>query len=303
MAEGDGPPAATGGVAHESPSDRIAVLEISDDSLEECSVVAGRLCGDDIRVVCVAAGDTDRVRGFLLREGIADLLPAGQPQRLVESVAAVGDGVAEPVGTFIALDDCAPRLRIMRSVAERFGFGLRAVGSVEDFFAVLGNDCAATFVNLGAAGFEINRFIRMSHACGKVKLVPFIPYKDACEGIFVHEMISGLNRLTRVILSCGEMLSFLAGMLFRKALVGPIDDLARVLRYPDSAVFARESFSRLYYTLGMDAFEMDNVLGEEDHARMRGTVARMQRALVKADGVRWLIREAGRAPTCGVSGV
>ncbi len=302
VADGIAPTAATGYGMRESPPDRVAVIEISDDSLEECSLEARRLCGSGIRVVCIAAGDTDRVRGFLLREGIADLLPAGQTQRLVESVAAMEDGAAEAGGSFIALDDCAARLRIMRSVAERFNFEFRAVGGIDEFFAVLGNECAATFVNLGAAGFEINRFIRLSHACGKVKLAPFIPYKDACEGIFVHEMISGLNRLTRVILSPEEMLSFMVGMLFRKSIVGPMDDLARALRYPDSAVFARESFGRLYFTLGMEAFELAHVLGDEDHARMRGSVSRMQRALVKADGVRWLVRETGRVPTCGVSG-
>lgn len=288
--------------AYVKPTDRVAVVEISNDSLEACSATLGALRGEGVRVLCVAAEGTERVRGFLLKEGIADLLPAAQPGRLVESVASMEGWDAEPRGVFVALDECAARLRIMRSVSERFGFELRVVGTIDDFFAAFDGVCAATFVNLGAAGFEINRFIRMSHAHGRVKLVPLIPYKDACDGVFVHEMISGLNRLARVILSPEEMLSFLAGMLFRKEILGPMDDLALALCYPDSAAFARESFGRLYYTLGMDAFELANLLGDEDHSRMRGMVARMQRALVKADGVRWLIRETGRVPTCGATG-
>ncbi len=300
--DGDAPPADERDEECGGEPERIAILEISDDILEAGADVAGRAQRRGAGIVCVAPLDTDRVRDFLLKEGIADLFPTGQARRLVESVMAMEGRAAEPRGFFVALDECAARIRIIRSVVERFGFELRAVRSIEDFFAALGDDCAASFVNLGSPGFEINRFIRMSHACGKVKLVPFIPYKDACEGIFVHEVISGLNRLARVILSPEEMLSFLAGMLFRKEMVGPVDELARVLRYPDSAAFARESFGRLYYTLGIDAFELANVLGDEDHTRMRGTVARMQRALMKADGVRWLIRETRRVPTCGVTG-
>lgn len=286
----------------EGPADRIAVVEVADDILDAVVEAVRRMMDEGVRVVCVASADTARVRAFLLEEGVADLLPTAQPDRLVESIMAMEECVEEERGSFVVLDDRRERVRIMRSLAERFGYRLSAVVTLDDYFAAFGRDRAASFVNLGAAGFEIGAFIRRAHACGNMKLAPFIPYKDASDGIFVHEVVSGLNRLTKVILSPEEMLSFLAGMLFRKEISSPLDDLARTLGYPDCAGFARESFGKLCFSLGMAAFDLDNVLGDMHHARMRAAVARMRRALVKADGVRWLVREPVKLPTCGAGG-
>jgi len=286
----------------DGPAERVAVLEIGDDSLDTAVEAVRRMRERGARVVCVASADTARVRGFLLGEGVADLLPAAQPRRLVESVMAMEEYVDDERGSFVVLDDRRERVRIMRSVAERFGYRLSAVVTLDDYFAAFGRDRAASFVNLGASGFEISAFVRRAHACGNMKLAPFIPYKDACDGIFVHELISGLNRLTKVILSPEEMLSFLVGMLFRKEIAVPLDDLALALGYPDCAGYARESFGKLCFSLGMGAFELANVLGDTHHARMRAAAARMQRALVKTDAVRWLVREPVKVPTCGARG-
>ena len=282
--------------------ERIAIIEIADGSLDTAAETAGRMMGEGARVLCLARADTPAVRGFLFEAGIADLFTADRPRELVESVAAPAEPSDGERGVFVMLDDRGARVRIMRSVAGRFGYGLRSVVTVEEFFEELEADFTASFVNLGASGFNINGFIRRSHSNGRIKLAPFMAYKDTREGIFVNEVISGLNRLTKVILSPEEMFGFVTGMLFRKEIVGPLDEISLILGYPESAGFARESFGRLCFSLGMGAFEMANVLNEADHARMRNAVERMRRALAKSNGIRWLVRDVEKLPTCGAGG-
>jgi hypothetical protein len=201
---------------------------------------------------------------------------------------------------FVALEDSANRIGLMRSIVERFGCSLLPAGSADDFFAELsrGGECWAV-ANLGAQDFDPGAFVRRWLSCSDHRRVPFIPYKDMREGLFVHEVITGLNRIARVILSPEELYSLLVNVLFRGEIFPLADRLNKSIEFTSFMDFAGDPLSRAFFGLGMEAYSLENLLNHDGYRGLSGTVERLGTAMVKAEGLRWLAMDARSGPTCG----
>lgn len=287
--------------------DSFVVVDVAEDNAENLRRILSCLTAKNLRVVAVGGPVSETTQSLLLAEGVADYLRGDDPARLARYLRVLQNPLetrASQRDGFIILEDDAVRRAVFRAIIGRYGYAVEMVSTIDDFFrCVNGAEHVAALVNLGAAGFDVSRFVRGAHACAKIKQLPVVPYKDAKEGIFVHEMTSGLNRITRVILSPDEAYSFLVNMLFRGELFPCAGVFNGEIKLDEHAAFMREPFQRIFYTMGVDVFTMENIVGDTDYDRMVSCVDSLRRACVRVDGLRWLVKNNHKVATCGVPGV
>ncbi len=280
-----------------------ALVEPGDDPGTDSAAALLRLQQAGARVIIMSNTPPDGMRAFLFQRGLPDLLPLEAASRAPEIVTAMDARPAAPRGSFALLESVAPRAALLRAVIERFGYEAVPCAGADELFSLIQNaDFQGVLFSLGTPGLDLAAFIRKALAGGDARRVPFYPYKDMHEGLFVHEIISGLNRIARVIMSPAELLSHLANLLFRKELFTLTDRLNRTIEFTGNIQFVRESPARIYHTMGMDLFSMGNALSDEAHGPLCDIVSEVRSLLLKSEGLRWLGIDAVKKPTCGPGG-
>ena len=66
-------------------------------------------------------------------------------------------------------------------------------------------DIQFILINSGMDNLDFPSLVKKSLSRVEMRKHPVIAYKDMTKGIFVHEVATGLNRLTKVILNIQEL--------------------------------------------------------------------------------------------------
>lgn len=261
-----------------------------------------RLRADKMRVIGVAGKINDPVKKLLMAEGVADCFSSIDVDGLVRHVALAHGQVLGGEEYLLVLDEAASRQGIIQSIAERFSFHTRFVSKADEFFDAARQLPSLAVVNIGSPGFSVGAFVKRWMADSELKKVPCLPCKDMDEGLFVHELVSGLNRIARAILSPEELYSFLLVMLFRREIAPLVERLARLVDLDRLGDFARDPLARIYFSRGPDTGALGRILSGDEFASLKSAAESLQKTLVKTAGLRWMLREESARPTCGPRG-
>ena len=135
-----------------------------------------------------------------------------------------------------------------------------------------------------------------------MKRTPIVAYKDMKEGLFVHELISGLNKLTRYILSPEELFSFLIEFLFRNEILPLINQLNSFTQIEGDIDFINKPISQIFTANENELFKLPSILNNDNIASIGVLLDKLQKSMNKIAGIKWLIqeKEAQKIATCGV---
>lgn len=278
-----------------------AIVEFSDGSSDP-PVLLERLRAKGARLIGVTGRFGEAVRKLLAAVGVADCFLSLDVDGLVRYVALAHAQVPGGEEHLLVLDDSAPRRAIIQSIAERFNYHAVFTVKADEFFDAARRLPSLAVVNIGAPGFSVGAFVKQWMADSSLKRVPCLPCKDMDEGLFVHELVSGLNRIAKAILSPEELYSFLLVMLFRREIAPLAERLARLVDLDALGDFAREPLARIYFNRGPDTGALGRILSGNEFASLKSAAESLQKTLVKTAGLRWMLREESARPTCGPRG-
>ncbi len=280
--------------------DYIAVVELTDENIERMSGLTGRLLEHSVEIVFITARISERIKGLSLRYGIPDILEHSNPQKLRDYLLLIGER-PESTGKIIIMDDDKPQMAILNAIIERFNFRPIFVNSQNGLFECLTqSNIQLVLLNLGTADFDINSFMKRSFSHSEIKKLPCIAYKDIEKGLLVNEVISGLNRLTRVILTPEELFSFLLGLFLRHALAHKIERLDAAVRIDDINQYLKGTLSQTIKTAGEEIYSMKNIIRGDSFNKLLSISDSIKKLLTKVEGLKWMIKEDYDRPTCGL---
>lgn len=267
----------------------ISLIEIKSGLHDELTGIIGFLRNNSAHIIVFTDKITMQLKSFLMDNGIADLIDNFNPDEILDYTETITN-IAEPdMGKFLILDDSPARKHVLESIIKRFRYEPVFVNSIDEIFKRIEEmNIQMLLINLGTNSFDINSLSRRSYASSIIKKIAVIPYKDMGEGLFIHEMLAGLNRIADFILSPEELYSFLIDILFRKECSRSVDRLSTLIKNDNTALFTREPLNKIYQTLGSGIFSMNNILQNDVYEELgRNTVA-FQDLLIRARGLKWL---------------
>lgn len=284
----------------EDQVDYLAVVELTDENLKRTSLLTGRLLEHSIEIVFIAARISDEMMSLSLRFGIPEILGHTDPQKLMDYLLLIGER-PESAGKIVIMDDDKPHMAILNTIIERFNYRPIFVNGQDKLFECLSqSNIQLVLINLGTTDFDVNSFIKRSFSHSEIKKLPCIAYKDIEKGLLVNEVVSGLNRLTRVILTPEELFSFLVSLFLRHALTHNIERLDAAARIDDIDQYLKGSLSQTIKTAGEGIYSMKNIIGGDSFSKLLSISDSIKKLFTKVEGLKWMIKEDSDRPTCGL---
>lgn len=269
-----------------------AIIEVIEDSIEKLDDLMIRLNRNSVRIIALAAKINDTFRNFFLKHGIAEVLDSNSADSVISYIDITNSNINKKYGKILILEDSFQRINILNTIISRYNYNPIIVDNIESFFKEInGTNIQFAFVNLGTADFDITYFLREALSSEISKKMPVILYKDMMQGLYIHEMISGLNKVAKVLLSSEEVYSFLIDILFRKELSPGLNLLNETLDFPNVNKFASNTLSRIYNTMGIDVFKMKKIITKDKINIINGRINSLSNLIIKTDGLKWLIKD------------
>ena len=135
---------------------------------------------------------------------------------------------------------------------------------------------------------DIKKLIRNTFISSEIKTTPVITFKEEDKGFFVHEIASGLSRLTKVILTFEELLSYLVDILFKKEIIPITTAINTATNQNENSYFSHNTLKQVYKLEEEKLFSMDNIIGEIKMDSLLHLTKLLERTLLKVDGFKWL---------------
>ena len=180
-------------------------------------------------------------------------------------------------------------MKVLGAIIRQFGYEpvfLRDLDALEQS-AVKAN-YQLLLVNIEYDRALLKGLINKSVLNSDIKNIPAISYKDMANGLFVHEIVTGLNRITRVILSLDELYSCLTDMLFRKCIIPIVDGINRGSGYGVLSHYARMTLGQVYIAEEKDILTGMKSLAEERMQELFQAQEDLRRSLLLAAAFTWL---------------
>jgi hypothetical protein len=286
-----------------SPPCLAAITEVAGGNPESGKELYRILRGKG-HIVCFAEALTCDEKSLLLDCGVTDVLLSYNESHLVPYLKIIGEEPSGDAGSFIVLDDAAADREVVKIIIGRFGYRTVFVKTVEELFKKASQPGVRfILVNLGTKGLDLNGLVRRFYSDSAARSIPVLAYKDMREGLFVHELVGGLNRLTRYILSRDELYSLLVDILFRKEVVPLVASIRKLADFEANACYDTETLSQAFFQCEKNIFSQKSLHDGDTLSSMMKAVQGLNRAILKAEGLRWLrlncewkdISTAGRA--------
>lgn len=266
----------------------VAVIEVRDDTIERCADLFELLVKKEMSVILITGVLTERIQTLSRHYGVPDILEGHDPVALRDYIDAINTP-SKSMGKAIILDDAPSHRAILQGIFMRFHYQPLFITTLDELFGTVQKYTAQlVLINLGTEHFDVNDFVRRAYTHSKMKKLPLIVYKDI-EVLFVTEIISGLNRLTKVILSTDELFSFLITFLFRLELFHKIEHLNTLARYPADAVAG--TLQQAINTGGKDIYSLANLIDNKVYSELLSISNSMHTVLKKIAGLRWLVQD------------
>ena len=254
------------------------------------------------KLICLCEKITPFIRGLLLEQGIADCIGHFDVERIVSYVEMLHKSPSQKPGSFLVLDDSTANRNMLNGIIKRFGYGTEFVTGADSLFAALNNsNIIMILMNLGTADLDLNSIVRRAYGSSEIKRFPVVAYKCLEQGLFVHEVLTGLNRLTRAIYSPEELFCMLVDILFKKEIMSITSEFCSALDYEKFRNCSGATIPQIYNDVKNDPFSSENIFSGERINAMTAAAGRLTASLVKIDGLRWLRLNQSREtrPTCG----
>lgn len=280
------------------------VLQITNESLKEVNQFREitDFLYDNTKLICISDEITPEIKKNLIRFGIADCLPTTDAGAVTSYIRILDQRENQKTGKFLILDDNSSHIKILNSIIKRFGYKTEFIPDCDTLYSRCGEShIEMVLVNLGTKGLDLNSIIRRSYGNSDIKRNPLICYKCMDEGLFVHELISGLHKITKVILTPQELYSFLTDILFKKEVITASARLNRSLKFDQYRDYSTNSISAIYYSIQEKLCSQESLFKDETAANMINLTRNLGRTLAKVEGLRWLNNEPdeNKKATCG----
>ncbi|HPS58653.1 MAG TPA: hypothetical protein PK514_11165 [Spirochaetota bacterium] len=273
-------------------------VETGSSGITNCSMETLKELAAATRLVCCAEKLTDQARSMLISAGVCDCLCNSDAHTAASYLAALSGDAAENSGTFAILDGNRSHVRIISGIVSRFGYSIRQVESIDEFYSYISTNVPAmTLINLGT-DVDFNRFIRESHS-SSIKKSPVIAYKDLSEGLFVHEVLNGLGKITKLILSPEELYRMLIDMLMKKSIISGTSQLNNSVEYEKNKHYRGMTLQQVYYDIHPDPCGQESLISHNRTEIIMQELEGIRRSLVLGEGIKWLARTGSGKPTCG----
>lgn len=280
------------------------LFEITDFENSDTRILAERikLIYNKSKLICFNDNMSPGFRKFLLKTGISDCVTDFSPERIASYIKHLNIKPEIRSETIVILDDNELQKNMFNSIIKRFGYKTVFVSSTEELFEIVGKpDNIMVLINIGTSGLDLNGLVRRSYINSDIKKNPVIAYKCMDQGLFVHEIINGLNRLTKVILSPEEIYCMITDMLFKKEISSYTNKYISSLKYEKIHTYAGKTLQQIYYENHGDPCGQESLFDKERIDSMIDSAEMIRRTLIRAEGIIWL-RQADSAqnrPTCG----
>jgi CheY-like chemotaxis protein len=244
-------------------------------------------------------------RKILLKIGISECITHFAPERITAYIKSLNFKPDAKFGKFIILDDNIAHRNIIHSIIKRFGYGTAFISTIEELFqAISDSDNIMILINIGTTGLDINELVRRSFSNSDIKKNPVIAYKDMDEGVFIHEIINGLNKLTNVIFSPEELYSMLIDMLFKKEIISHTNPFITALQYEKNSSYFGKTLQQLYYENSSNAFNEKSFFERDIIDSMAVSLEMMHKILIRTEGIIWLKQSGSdrNKTICGAGG-
>ena len=246
-------------------------------------------------VICLSEGITIDQKRCLLDCGISDLMLKYHEGHFLPILKIIDEISKGDAGTFLILNDDDAVKKVVMNIIKRFNYRAMFVGTVDDLFkAVTDYGVRFMLINLGTKNIDLNGLVRKFYASQAAHNIPVLAYKDMREGLFVHELVGGLNRLTRYILSLDELYSLLVDMLFRREIIPLISSLKRLSDFDANACYDAETISQVFFSCEKNIFNQKNLLDDDTLSSIKNTVQDLNKVLLKTETLKWLRIEIDR---------
>ena len=259
------------------------------------------LCREQgIHVITYSDKVDNDLKKFLLQKGIADIYNERSFQYFSSYVSLLRDQrTSGTAGSILILDDDPCVTAILRSILHRFHYTTVITPTLHDFFEELPRITPALILmGLSTKKFDIQAFVKTAHGDSSLKRAPFIAYKKPDDGIFIHELISGIRRYTKVILSPEELYSLLIHIAFRREIAPYIGSLSTSLDFSEFSMLTGAPLSQMYYNLGVDLCSAEYIFSEEKISQIHTIIDNISAAIVKAESIKWLTGDNETRATC-----
>lgn len=254
------------------------------------------------KLICFSETMSLNLRKYLLNTGISDCITDFSPERIASYLKNLNVKPETKTGNFLILDDNELQRNMLNSIIKRFGYSTLFVSSVEELFQNTGDpENIMVLINIGTSKMDLNGLVRKSFNSSEIKKNPVIAYKCMDQGLFVHEIINGLNRLTKVILSPEELYCTLTDMLFKKEITSHTNSYINSLKYEKYFTYAGKTIQQIYYENHGDPCGQESIFERERIDSMIESAEMIRKTLIRAEGIIWLKHSetSQKRPTCG----
>jgi CheY-like chemotaxis protein len=259
----------------------------------------------ETKLVCLCEKITPFISGLLLENGIADCLEHFNTERIISYINFLQTKPSQKNGTFLILNDNKAHTNMLNGIIKRFGYNTEFVTDGESLFSGLSDSRILMIImNLGTSGIDLNGIVRKAYGNSDIKKFPVVAYKSLEQGLFVHEVLNGLNRLTKVIYSPQELFCMLIDLLFKKEIMTLSSEFNNSLNLDKFKSYAAAPIPQLYYSMQGETFSGECIFSTTHIDTMIKSADEITTSLVKIDGIRWLrlAQAIGDRPTCGAGG-
>lgn len=280
------------------------ILELTDNDKTDRSKLSEtvKILYSETKLICLCEKITPFISALLLENGIADCLEHFSSERIISYINFLQTRPSQKQGDFLILDDSVSHINMLNGIIKRFGYGTQFVSDAESLFSGLRDShINMILINLGTTGLDLNGIVRRAYGNSDIKKFPVVAYKSMEQGLFVHEVLNGLNRLTKVIYSPQELFCMLVDLLFKKEIMALSSEFSSSLNLEKFRSYAVTPLSQIYYATQGEPFTGECIFSTNHIESMIKSAGEITTSLVKIDGIRWLrlSQSQGKRPTCG----
>lgn len=242
------------------------------------------------RFVVITDEVDKKLREYLFNRSIVDLFAAPEADEPADYIRVLSAPSDSSFGKIILYDTDPRTCFYINSICRGFGYNVITVDNTEDLYEKITLPTVqAALVNLDTEKLRLKDLVARSYSCKQFKSTPVIIYKDMTKGIFVHEIVSGLNRITSCIVDFHELFSFLVLNLFKKRMIPVYSSLGRILQTDANALFAADPLSRIIFSRGSDLFDGEECFTPGSVRDMGFDIDSMTRILTLMKGMVWMV--------------
>ncbi len=282
---------------------RYLVAELNEETMDSFQSGIHALPGD-VYPLCISENPTGKIKSFLLHRGISDLFPGSDPERIVSFLENIESTLEIKQKKMAVVNDDPSVKGILSRLLTRFDVEPLFFPEIDILFEHLDDPgLEMILINLATENLNVGKLIKSSYIDQQIRKIPIITFKEMDVGLFVHELISGLNRITKVILSREELYSFLVDILYRNMIIPVVRELNGLVDFEENVCYSAISLMQIYNISGEEIFEMDNLLSEDRTGGIRVILDKLKRVMILSESLKWLRVENRKGiNTCGVSG-